>query len=330
MTVWYKVNPNRLSYRELWRMSGRGLWPFAKAAWRKWFNIQLPRTSGFAIPQTPELVDLDSLDERPRDLLRPLISAVERHGFRFLFCHRRPRLGNLEEYVAILIGADGLSLANVGCVKIGAAVGTSLALGSRTQTRRLITDSAPRSADPPPDFDIWHLPGKSIDDLVRAHFKRLDRTGRENILPAAEADVAARMLENQALYHAFHLARGVHVPMTPAEVEWLSGPVTAELVADGGNPYRAPQADHAFASPRVGGAQASRTWVAPVAIGFLFGAVVMEILAIANYDPDIAKDEPGGYFCFLFLFSPFVFGAVCGGVGLAVWLIRRIFRRLIP
>lgn len=330
MTVWYKVNPNRFGYRELWRMSGRGLWPFAKAAWRKWFDVQLPPTSGFAFPQALEFVDLDSLPDRPQELLRRLISAVEAKGFRFLFCHRRPRLGNLEEYVAILIGADGLSLANVGCVKIGAAVGANLALGSRTQTRRLLTDSDPRGADPPPDFDIWRLPGKPIDDLILAHSRRLDHLGRENILPATEADVAERMVENQAKYRDFNLARGVHVPMTQAEVDRLSGPVMAEVVADGDNPYWAPRED-APASPSSVIPKTHRgTWRGPVIAGFIVGAAVMEILAIANYDPDLAQDEPELYFCFLFLFWPFVFGAVCAGVGLAVWLIRRIFWRLIP
>ena len=330
MTVWYKVNPNRFSYRELWRMSGRGLWPFAKAAWRKWFDVQLPPTSGFAVPEALEFVDLDSLPDRPRYLLRRLISAIEAKGFRFLFCHRPPRLGDLEVYVALLIGADGLSLASAGCMKIGAAVGTSLTLGSRTQTRRLITDSEPLIVNPPPDFDIWHLPGKSIDDLFLAHSRRLDRAGRENILPATDADVVARMVENQARYREFNLARGVHVPMTQAEVDRLSGPVLADLVADGGNPYRSPASDEVSAAPIVGASRAGRTWVAPAAVGFLFGAVAMEILAIANYDPDIAKDEPGLYFCFLFLFWPFVFGAGCAGIGLAVWIIRRLFWRLIP
>ncbi|HUY89854.1 MAG TPA: hypothetical protein VMV10_14055 [Pirellulales bacterium] len=335
MNTWYKLNPNRFSCRELWRMSGRGPWPFAQAVWRKWFNVQTPPTSGFAFPDSPQFVELDSLPDRPREVLRAAIAAVERHGFRFVFCHKVLYLGDIADCTAVLISADGMSLANVGWLKIGAGEGTSLGLGSRTQTRRLLTHSEPRRADPPPDFDIWHLPGKSIDDLILAHSQRLDRLGRENILPATEADIAARIIENQGLYRAFNLARGVYEPMTQAEVDRLSDVVMADVVAETGNPFQAPREDVGAAPSSIIPTTLPGTWQGSVIGGFVVGAIFMEVVGLASYDPQDMEDmgELGGAWLYLFLMFvawPFVIGAFCAAVGLAVWLIRRIFWRLIP
>lgn len=333
MTVWYKTNPNRYTYRELWRTSGRGLWPFAKAVWRKWFDIQLPPTSGFAFPDAPRIVALDSLPERPQEVLRRLIALVERHGFRFVFCHQEAYLGNFEEYRAILISADGLSLANLVWLKIGAEGESNLILGSRTQTRRLLTCGHPRGADAPPEFDAWHRPGKfiRIDELIAQHSRRLDRLGREQILPATESDIAARIIENQKLCRAFDLARGVLVPMTQEEIERLSGPVMAEVVAEGGNPYRAPREDEAAAQARPRRPISRSALGMSICSGFAGGAIFGAGLgAISLRD---ALDEGIPLWSLLvgfFIVTPLFSGGAGAVVGLACWVGKQAFRRLIP
>ena len=337
MTVWYKINPNRFTYRELWRTSGRGLWPFARAVWRKWFDIQLPPTSGFSLPDSLEFVDLDSLPERPRERLRRMIAIVERHEFRFVFVLKDRHLGDTEEYAAVLISADGLSLANLFWWKIGAQDGFNLVLGSRTQTRRLLTDACPRGADAPPGFDVWNGPGKSIrtDELIAQHFRRLDRLGREQILPATESDIAARIIENQSQRRAFDLARGVLVPMTQEEIERLSGPVMAEVVAEGANPFRAPREDEAASPSSIIPTTLPGTWQGSVMAGFFVGFVLMEIVGLASFDPqdleDMRKPDGAWFHLFtLFVAWPFLIGAFCAGIGLAVWIIRRVLWRWIP
>ena len=337
MTVWYKINPNRFTYRELWRTTGRGLWPFARAVWRKWFDIQLPPTLGISLPDSVEFVDLDSLPERPRERLRRMIAVVERHNFRFVFCHQQAHLGDYDDYIAVLISADRLSLANLFWLKSGAQEGTNLVLGSRTQTRRLLTDGQSRGADAPPGFDVWHRRGESIRiaELIAQHSRRLDRLGREQILPATESDISARIIENQNLYRAFDLARGVLVPMTQAEIERLSGPVMAEVVADGENPFRTPHEDAGSSPSSIIPMTLPGTWQGSVMAGFFVGFVFMEIVGLANYDSqDLeAMRKLGGAWLYLFMLFvawPFLIGAFCAGIGLAVWIIRRVFWRWIP
>jgi hypothetical protein len=243
MTVWYKIDPTRLTYRELWRLSGRGLLPFARAVVRKWFKIQPPAKSGYQFRTTLDLLELAALPERPREVLGAIVSQAERHGFRFVFCHGALALGDIAGCSAVLMSADGMTFANAIWVRTGRREEASFILGSRTESRLLFTGNHTHGLDAPPEFDVWRLPGKSIDELVAIHAQRLDRLRRERVLPATEADVAARVIENQQRTLAFQLARGVYVPMTPEEVERLSGVVTATLVAESGNPFQAPRED---------------------------------------------------------------------------------------
>lgn len=239
MTVWYKVDPNRCTYGELWRSSGRGSLPFAQAVYRKWLNRRLPATSAFAIPESPELVEVQSVPERPREVLGAIISQAERHGLRFAICLKDLNLGNVMHYLAVLLSADGATLGNVAWVMADHVEEASFGLGSRVGDRRLLTQNDPYRSDSPPEFDVWHLPGKSIEELVAIHASRLDRLGRERVSLASEDDIVARVIENQRLYHAFNLARGFYVPLTQEEVERLSGIVTADIIDESGNPFQA-------------------------------------------------------------------------------------------
>ena len=223
MTVWYKVDSNRFSYRELWRLSGRGLAPFAQAVLRKWFGLPRPVIYGHAFPETLDLVEFSAIPDRPRQVLGAMISQAERHGFRLALCHKSRSLGDLVGYAAALWNAEGTPIASAIWVRAGRREEATFSLGSRCDGRFILTDNQVRRIDSPPEFDCRHLPARSIDELVAVHAGRLDRLGRERVLRATEAEVAARMLEGRRRIHEYQRGRGIHVLMTQDEIDRLSG-----------------------------------------------------------------------------------------------------------
>lgn len=331
MTAWYKTDINRLTYRELWHLSRRSLHPFAQAVRRKWFNAQWPVNFGLPDPGTLHRIDLQSIPDRPRDLLAAIISQVERHRFRLAFCHHRINLGDSRGYSAVLISADGMTLGNAVWAKSCGAEEAVFALGSRLDGRRLLTSSEPQRIDSPPEFDEWHLPGKSIDELVAIHNQRLDRLGRQRVLPAVESEIEARIIENQQLTHAFQLARGFYVPMTEEEIERLSGPVVAEVVAESANPYRAPREDEAAAQAGLRRPNSNRALGMSIGAGFVGGAIFGGVLGALSLRDALDQGIPlwalvVGYL----IVTPLFAGGAGAVVGLACWAGKQVFRRMIP
>ena len=331
MTVWYKINPNRFTYRELWRMSGRGLWPFAKAVWRKWLDVQTPPTSGFAIPASPVVVDLGSLPERPRKALGDMIAEVERHGFRFVFCHQGLHLGDVADYTAVLISAGETTLANAGWFRMGVREEANFALGSRTEERRLLTRNDPHRTDSPPEFDVWHLPGKSIGDLILAHSRRLERLGRERVLPAREGEIVGRIAENQSRHRAFHLARGVYTPMAQEEIDRLNGVVIAIAVVESGNPFQPPREDEPAAQAGARRPVSRSALGMSICSGFAGGAIFGVALGAISLRDALDQGIPlWALFVGYFIVTPLFAGGAGAVVGLACWAGKQVFRRLIP
>lgn len=333
MTVWYKINPNRFTYRELWRAARRRPWPFAKAVCRKWFNVPYRATIGFAFPETLEFVDYQQLPERPRQSLGDMILQAEKLGFRFLFCWQRSTLGETKDYSAVLLSQDESTLASAMWVTAGSPnASTRFALGSRGEGRRLITSNSDHVIDGPPEIKQLHFPGKSIDEIATLHSLRIDRRGLEQIQNVTEREAVGRIIENQQCTLAFNLARGVYVPLTQEEVERLSGPVTAEVVAESANPFRAPREDDTVTrESHIASPIANRSWQAPVIAGFVVAALIAEFDSWNNgFDVLRMHLFTWLYICIAYVAWPVAIGMVGAAVGLAVWFIRRAFWRLIP
>jgi hypothetical protein len=329
MTIWYKTDPTRFNYRELWRLSGRGLLPFARAVYRKWFKIRSPAKFGHQFRATLDLLELQALPERPRKVLGAIIVQAERHGFRFVFCHRALAIGDIAVCSAVLMSADGQTLANAIWVRTGRREEASFVLGSRTESRLLLTGNHPHLFDTPPEFDVWHLPGKSVAELVAIHAERLDRLGRERVLPATEADVATRIIENQQRTLSFQLARGVHVPMTPEEVERLSGVVTATLVAESGNPFQAPREDQPEPIDMPSAAPNSNLRTSMMG-GFAGGVFFGEVLGLVSLRDALRQGLTTWELVFgFFILFPALLGAAGASLGFASWFLSRVFRRFV-
>jgi hypothetical protein len=256
---------------------------------------------------------------------------AERHGFRFVLCHTSCSLGDISGFAAALLSADGTTLGQATWVRTGRREETGFFLGSRGEGRMLLTGNQPHRIDSPPEIESWHMPGKSVDELVAIHAGRLDRLGRERVQRATEADVAARIVEGRQRIHAFQLARGIHVPMTQEEVDRLSGVVTANVMAESGNPFQAPREDQPepiaepSAAPKGG-------WRTSPAIGYVAGAVFGEALALARFSEAFGKGAmPTWKLVFiLFILFPALLGAIGASLGLAIWFLGRVFRRLVP
>ena len=328
MTVWYKVDSNRFTYRELWRLSGRGLAPFAQAALRKWFDVPRPLVYGYAFPETLDLVEFSAIPDRPRQVLGDMISQAERHGFRLALCHKSTTLGDLVGYAAALWNADGTPIGSAIWIRAGRREEATFSLGSRCDGRFILTDNQIRRIDPPPEFDCRHLPGKSIDELVAIHADRLDRLGRERVLRATAAEVAARVLEGRRRIHEYQRARGIHVLMTQDEIDRLSGVVIASLVAESGNPYQAPQEGEAGGIAALSAKKSN--WQTSMAGGFGGGVISAEIVALISLRDALRQGLTTGELLFAyFLFFPILLGVLGAGLGLAIWLVGRIIRRFV-
>ncbi|HUY89855.1 MAG TPA: hypothetical protein VMV10_14060 [Pirellulales bacterium] len=338
MTVWYKVNPNRLTYGELWRLARHRAWPFAQAVYRKWFNVPFPATSGFAFPESLELVEFQKLPGRAREVLGEIISQAENLGFRPLFCWQRSTLGEIKDYSAVLLSADGTTLgAAIWVTAGGRNASASFVAGSRCEERRLITSNSTYTIDGPPELEKLHFPGKSIDEIVALHALRLDRRGIERIQRATETDAAERILENQQRTLAFNLARGVYEPMTQEEIDWLSGTMTRVGAAAENNPYQAPQyldeirpaIKHNEKPQPAPPAPPNRpppkdTWWGATGGGFVAGMLGGMILLQNQIPYSVYKAVEQWETDFGMVLSlPFLMGLLGGAVSFAAWLRRR-------
>lgn len=330
MNEWYRVDPNRFTCRELWRLSGRGLLPFALALYRKFFNVQLPVKYGYAFPPTLQLIELSRLPDRPGEALGTVMSIAERHGFRFVFCQQGITLGDTLGFSMVLVNSDGMTFGNATWVKTAAREEATFVVSSRVEDRLLLTSNEPRRIDYPPEFDIWHLPGKSIDDLVEIHWKRINKVSRSRLQPAVADQAVQRVLANRQRYHEFQRARGVHAPMTREEVERLSGITARNHTLAGDNPYQAPQEDESEADS-VGPSVAGRkSWQTSLGAGFLGGAIFGEAIALVQLQVPLAEPFSRWELTFgLFVAFPLMLGIIGGGIGLAAWVARFAFWRLV-
>ncbi len=125
--------------------------------------------------------------------------------------------------------------------------------------------------------------------------------------------------------------------MTQEKFDEMSKDVTAHVIRETGNPYQTPResVEAPILQPHVKSADVNRTWRAPTITGFIAAAGMGEAISMTDNNLGLAMREMRGFLPpWLYIFGvfvawPFAMGTVGAGVGLAVWLIRRVFARLI-
>lgn len=227
-TQFFRVHGGRLTIAECWRLARSWKTFLALAGWKLVggypFNFPIPR---------PESLNFVNLDEMPpgryRDAAQMLVAEFEAAGLKMAFTHRCDPLA-------------GTSL--IGCFldPAGTTIGTfvSTALGHQYEAECMatshfqdgtggITSTARKVFKPQPHHLVEYRVRRSPAGLVERHRQNLAIWEREGKFPKsfAPSELPKVILEAQQRHIDFHIARGVFIPMTDAELRAASRAVRA-------------------------------------------------------------------------------------------------------
>jgi hypothetical protein len=219
-TDYLKLDSARVSYGGYWRWKP-GL-PFLYLAFRKLVRWRFQPT--VLVPAQPTLQRVDPADA-PADLRATLaepIAACQRQQFQLSFWYQVPTLGTHTGLAAAMLGPGSLTvaLATAAQGQGGLSRDLTLSLVSRLRSRRLLATGAAKTFfTPPPEVDALLLRGRSFDELIAAHERRVNLM-QESIVPVTDAE--RLILDLQNLHLRASIARGVYIPAQPDDVRRFS------------------------------------------------------------------------------------------------------------
>jgi hypothetical protein len=220
-TTYYRLNGGRLTLDDCWRMARN---------WRNFLTLLLWKPVGgypfgFSIsrPEEPSVVPLDELPSALQDRLRGPVGELLQAGFLLAF-YQLTRLLEPHRVVAgaVLLDPTGLVIANVSVAGVGRRLQTEWACTTRFVDGTAGVTSTRRSPFRlQPDRLLVLCPRASPTELYARHQSHLVRweAGGHIAAPVSRARLPEVILEAQQRYIDFHVARGLFVPMTEAEIE---------------------------------------------------------------------------------------------------------------
>ena len=102
MGLYFRTDINRLSFRELWRMSSRPS-GFFRGCINKIFGIPWPVRTAVLHEERIAVVPADEIPAAAWRDLEPMVADLEELGARLAFYQTVPALGNLQGYAAVLL-----------------------------------------------------------------------------------------------------------------------------------------------------------------------------------------------------------------------------------
>jgi hypothetical protein len=220
MVRYYKVDGQKLSYPEYWRMSPEPL-SFLIAALRK--LLRIPVEFRFSIPRVDslDLLDPAEIPARVKKKWRAMIGECEDQGLQVQFYYTLPVLEDTREsYAVTLLSDDGLVATNVTYAGTPSIEKTAFSCLSKLRDGHcLITSSQPKQMEPCPEDEIDRLPGRSPADLLAHHREKISSSADSDRTPVRlnESKLQQLVLQREQGHVDFHIERGVYVPMTKTE-----------------------------------------------------------------------------------------------------------------
>ena len=210
--MFYRVDANRLSFREYWRW--RPGIPFLFLAVQKILGIRRSTGQRYERPETLVSIDAHDLPDRHRSVLDPLTAQASSLGFALQFYYSVPSVGRIRGVAAALTSTDRLSL----LLLIHSTPKNALrpaqpayALYSCAADGRILATSGglPGLISAAPEIHVLRIRHGSLDETWQRHSTR---TSGESLVPfraEAVADWLLRLLQRNFDYN---VGRGVYVP----------------------------------------------------------------------------------------------------------------------
>lgn len=222
MTQYFRVDGQRLTYAEYWRMSP-GFFSFAIAAAMK--LVRMPIASEFAIPRIDELtfVDPKSMPPYATHALAKFVRACLDADLRPQFTYTMPSLdGSSESYSSLFLSEDGRTAAQLIFVRSTDMEKTAIGCLTRLGDRRfLVTTDQPEALRSHPDDDMVRLVGRPPQEILARHAERLAAmtSGDRSPIRLDENSLKAMILYREQGHIDYHVSRGVYVPIDPECVD---------------------------------------------------------------------------------------------------------------
>lgn len=255
--TWYKFRSDGLPPRfgELWR-AAPNIAIFALFALCKLLRFKSWPSYAMSPDAPRQPIALGDVPQTLRPNLESRIDSCARRGYQIVEVSQEPLLGHAARYRVILLREDGAAWVICEVMRILTSVFAMCSVDSLVDDGTIIStnDSLP-SSDGLPEFDIVHLPGASIEELLSRHDERLGNLEERRLCRMNPDSVAAHVngIGRRALVTL--VANGELVPLTSVELTKLSSvqseqgettvapkeQVEPRVVSAGDNPYSAPR-----------------------------------------------------------------------------------------
>lgn len=216
----YTSRLTALRYVEIWRIAES--WnAFAFGVIAKTLRLPRPSNTVFKVLEPFKVLDEGELPENAREKLVPIVDSWHELGLELAFYDTTERRGPDEAYAANFLNQSGTIAATTTWVRVRVRqlVKERLScfvLSWLTDGTVLSTSNQRRLLDAPEMFQRIHLPGASIDDLLRIHVERLETVPRNRLLSLDRDRLLERRNADKRCIAEFHIRRGFWAPK-PAE-----------------------------------------------------------------------------------------------------------------
>jgi len=209
MTEYFKADMAKLSYSEAWRWGG-----FARV-----ITIAILKLTGVKrygpqlIPATPAIMRLDpvAIPKDDRHVIDSALKDLSLLGFEVLWYYTNPKLkGPVKKGGAVALHSSGNAMSIIMPETDRSSTHAVIAVSTRLISGKyLTTNNAHYTFDPPNEYSVMRLHGRSTTDVVRAHMKRIQET---QIQPFSKSEIEQQILENQRIILEHNVKRGLYVP----------------------------------------------------------------------------------------------------------------------
>ncbi|MEM9292040.1 MAG: hypothetical protein AAGD01_10195 [Acidobacteriota bacterium] len=223
----WSVDIRRLTYRELWWMSGRNPFTFGLAAFLKLIRVPLAISQLIIYPPRILKVEPGQIEPQTYRRIYDQLKLLAQQRIAFCFLYREPSVSaNSRALGAAALAQDGQSLAMVADAEArspgfrkqqtNVSLITSLADG-----RYFVTTNATRQLLSDASIDVDHHPRADVAQLVTLHQQRVGQLPQEAVAPLDRSWVEAVLTDLSERSFRFHSQRGFYRPAKAKEVERL-------------------------------------------------------------------------------------------------------------
>lgn len=229
MGVYFHTDTTRLTFAELWRISSR-LPVFLAGCRNKILGIRRPPRFAVYHEESVLIVPAEDVSPAAQRFLHPRVEAFEHHGAQLLFYQTVPSSSNLSGFGATLLPPEHNAIATVtwASTRPGKESGGCVVTSHMDDGRFFFTSNHRARFNSPPLYVVQRHLHAAPDELLDLHQEGLARSAAA-AMPVENAEQAIQVIvEAKRANFAWHVSRGVWVPLTQEELAALDLPESGE------------------------------------------------------------------------------------------------------